>query len=246
MKRTLVSLVLLASSLTSAQTVVHPTAPPPVEPTSGLLVELKMGTLIPRIADEPGLSGDPYGEVFHNSSMIYGGGEIDYLAWRGYGALGVGFSVGYTEKYGNATIVTTQQLSTEKTALILFPMRLSFLYRWDVSWTQYRVPLVPYFKVALLATPWRVTKGGDTEVFTDSSGRRLEGKGLKWGYGFTIGVAFVLDVLSARMAKDLTNDTGIKHSYIFAELNDDHSDDFGKVGLNLSARWFTFGLGFEF
>lgn len=246
MRRTLVSVVLLASALASAQTLVHPTVPPPVEPANGLLIELKMGTLIPRITDEPGLSGDPYGEVFHNSSMIYGGGEIDYLAWRGYGSLGVGFSVGYTEKYGAATIVSTGLPSTEKTALILFPLRLSFLYRYDLTWTRWRVPLVPYVKVALLATPWRVTKGGATEVFITNSGTRLEGKGLKWGYGFTVGVAFVLDVLSERMTKDLTNDTGIRHSYIFAEFNDDHSDDFGKVGLNLSVRWFTFGLGFEF
>jgi hypothetical protein len=247
MRRTLLPVILLTSALASAQTtVVRAPPPPPPEPANGLLVELKMGTLIPRIADEPGLSGDPYGEVFHNSSMIYGGGEIDYLAWRGYGALGVGFSIGYTEKYAPATVVSTNQPSTEKTALILFPLRLSVLYRWDVTWTRWGVPLVPYFKLALLSTPWRVTKGGDTEIFIDNAGNRLEGKGLKWGYGFTVGVAFVLDVLSERMAKDLTNDTGIRHSYIFAEFNDDHSDDFGKVGLNLSARYFTFGLGFEF
>ena len=247
MRRVLASAILLASVVASAQTTQVKALPaPPPEPLNGLLVELKMGTLIPRIADEPGLSGDPYAEVFHNSSMLYGGGEIDYLAWRGYGALGVGFSVGYTEKYAPATIVSSGTPSSEKTALILFPLRFSVLYRWDVSWTQYRVPLVPYFKIALLATPWNVTKGGDTEIFIDESGKRLEGKGLKWGYGFTVGVAFILDVLSERMAKDLTNDTGIRHSYIFAEFNDDHSDDFGKVGLNLSARWFTFGLGFEF
>ena len=33
---------------------------------------------------------------------------------------------------------------------------------------------------------------------------------------------------------------------LFAEYNYDKLDDFGKVGLNLSARYFTFGLGFEF
>jgi len=247
MRRAVLTGILLAAGAASAQqTNVQTATPPPPAPRNGLLVELKMGTLIPRISDEPGLTGDPYGEVFHNSSMLYGGGEIDYLAWRGYGAIGVGFSVGYTEKYAPATVVSTGAPSSEKTALILFPLRLSVLYRWDVSWSRYHVPLVPYFKLALLSTPWRSTKGGDTEVFIDNAGNRLEGKGLKWGYGFTVGVAFILDVLSDRMAKDLTNDTGIRHSYIFAEFNDDHSDDFGKVGLNLSARWFTFGLGFEF
>jgi hypothetical protein len=72
------------------------------------------------------------------------------------------------------------------------------------------------------------------------------GSGLKWGYGFTGGVAFVLNVLSPQMAKDMQTDTGIRRTYIFAEYNYDKLDDFGKVGLNLSARYFTFGLGFEF
>ena len=44
----------------------------------------------------------------------------------------------------------------------------------------------------------------------------------------------------------MATDTGIRRTYIFAEYNYDKLDDFGKVGLNLSARYFTFGLGFEF
>ncbi len=72
------------------------------------------------------------------------------------------------------------------------------------------------------------------------------GNGLKWGWGVTGGVAFILDVLSPQMAKDMTTDTGIRHSYIFAEYNLDQITDFGKPGLDLSSRYFTFGLGLEF
>jgi hypothetical protein len=238
-------LVLLAAWEASAQTVVHIKQEPPPEPQLGVLFELKLGTLIPRVGDEQGLSSNPYQTIFSNHSMLYGGGEVDFIAWHGYGAVTVGFAAGYAEKYAPALLVTNDQTngqpSTEKTALIIFPLRLPVAYRFDVTWSRWRIPLVPYFKVALLATPWRVTKGGTTEVVNGQTG-----SGLKWGYAFTGGVAFVLDVLSAQMAKDMTTNTGIRHTYIFAEYNLDQLTDFGKNNLNLSSRWFTFGLGFEF
>ena len=237
--------VLLVASTASAQTVVQIKPPPPPEPPIGFIFELKLGTLIPRVGDEPGLSSNPYETIFGNKSMLYGGGEIDFIAWHGYGAVSLGFAAGYAEKYAPAILVTNDQNngqpSTEKTALIIFPLRVPVGYRFDVLWTRYSIPFVPYAKVALLITPWRVTKGGQTEVVNGQSGA-----GLKWGYGFTGGLAFVLNVLSPQMAKDMTTDTGIRRTYIFAEYNYDKLDDFGKVGLNLSARYFTFGLGFEF
>ncbi|HEY1909164.1 MAG TPA: MXAN_2562 family outer membrane beta-barrel protein [Myxococcaceae bacterium] len=233
--------VMLAASAASAQTVVQIKQPPEPEPPIGFRIELKIGTLVPRVGDEPGLSSNPYETIFGNKSMLYGGGEADFIAWHGYGAVSVGFSIGYAEKYAPAIVQKDSAPSTEKTALIIFPLRLPVAYHFDILWSRYHIPFVPYAKVALLATPWRVTKGGTTEVVNGQSGA-----GLKWGYGFTMGVQFVLNVLSPQMAKDMRTDTGIRQTYIFAEYNYDKLDDFGKIGLNLSARYFTFGLGFEF
>lgn len=239
--RALAMLALLGAAGASAQTVVQIKKDVVPEPSTGFLFELKLGTLIPRVGDEKGLSSNPYQTIFGNKSMLYGGGEVAFITWHGYGAVSVGFAAGYAEKYAPAQLVSDGSPSPEKTALIIFPLRLPVAYRFDVTWSRWRIPFVPYVKVALLATPWRITKGGSTEVVNGQSGA-----GLKWGYGFTGGVAFILDVLSTQMAKDLTTDTGIRHSYIFAEYNFDQLNDFGKGGLNLSARYFTFGLGFEF
>lgn len=240
--RALAMLALLGAAGASAQTVVQVKQDVVPEPKLGFFLELKLGTLIPRVGDEQGLTSNPYQTIFQNKSMLYGGGEFGFIAWHGYGAVSVGFAAGYAEKYAPTLLVNTGKPSTsEKTALILFPLRLPVSYRFDITWSRWRIPFVPYVKLALLATPWKVTKGGSTEVVNGQSGA-----GIKWGYGFTGGMAFVLDVLSRQMAKDLTNDTGIRHSYIFAEYNLDQLSDFGKVGLNLSARYFTFGLGFEF
>jgi hypothetical protein len=215
--------------------------PPPPEPPVGFLIELRMGTFIPRVGDEAGLTSNPYETVFGNKSMLYGGGEFDFIPWHKYGAVTVGFGVGYSEIYGSALLQSNGAPSTEKTALILFPLRFPVGYRFDVTWSKWHIPFVPYFKLALLATLWNATKGGTTEVVNG-----LSGKGLKWGWGATAGVAFILDVLSPEMAKDMTTDTGIRHTYIFGEYNYDQVTDFGKPGLDLSSRWFTFGLGFEF
>src|SRR5690348_18493092 len=78
---------LLAASTAFAQTVVQLKPPPPPEPPIGFMFELKMGTLIPRVGDEPGLSSNPYETIFGNKSMLFGGGEIDFIAWPGYGAV---------------------------------------------------------------------------------------------------------------------------------------------------------------
>ena len=66
--------VLLVASTASAQTVVQIKPPPPPEPPIGFMFELKMGTLIPRVGDEPGLSSNPYETIFGNKSMLFGGG----------------------------------------------------------------------------------------------------------------------------------------------------------------------------
>jgi hypothetical protein len=118
--RTAALLVLLAASEVSAQTVVQIKQGPPPEPPIGFLFELKMGTLIPRVGDEQGLSSNPYQTIFGNKSMLYGGGRSDFIAWHEYGAVSIGFAAGYAEKYAPALLVETGQPSSEKTALIIF------------------------------------------------------------------------------------------------------------------------------
>ena len=129
----------LAAMGASAQTVVHINQPPPPEPAIGFLFELKMGTLIPRVGDEPGLTSNPYQTIFGNKSMLYGGGEFAFIAWHGYGAVSVGFAAGYAEKYAPAIIQRTGELSSEKTALIIFPLRLPVAYRFDLTWSRWGI-----------------------------------------------------------------------------------------------------------
>ena len=131
--------------------------------------------------------------------------------------------------------------AVEEAGLKLLPLRLMGLYKFDYAALNYRIPLVPYLQAGLVYSPWWVTKVDDIE---EVAGRR--GSGAKWGYGFTAGMQFLLDVLEPRFARDFDSDLGINHSYLFAEYTHAEVDNFGGKGLVLSSRHWMFGLAFDY
>lgn len=206
-------------------------------------LELKFGSYKPLIDREPSLTGKPYQETFGDSSMLLFEVEGDRLLWQKFGALGIGLSAGYAEKYGRAQLSPESGTgpANESTALKVVPIRLLGVYRFDVLAQRMNIPLVPYGKAALILTPWWVTKGGKLEQVEGS-----RGLGAKWGYGFTGGVSLLLDFFEPRLAKDFTSDMGIVHSYLFAEYVFENVNNFGKPGLDLSSRHWMFGFSMEY
>jgi len=206
-------------------------------------LELKLGSYKPLIDREPSLTGTPYQDTFGDSSMLLFEVEGDRLLWQKFGALGIGVSAGYAEKYGRALISpgSGSGLANESTALKVVPLHLLGVYRFDVLAQRMNIPLVPYAKAALVLIPWWVTKGGKLETVEGS-----RGLGAKWGYGFTGGVSLLLDFFEPRLAKDFTSDMGIVHSYLFAEYVYENVNNFGKRGLDLSSRHWMFGFSMEY
>jgi hypothetical protein len=202
-------------------------------------VSLMLGGYTPDV--DAGLSQVPYQDSFGKGNMLLFQLEVDHFLYQGIGTFGVGASIGYGEKYGFAHDTQTGAASAERIALKLVPLRLLALYRFDYAAFHWHVPLVPYVKVALGFTPWWALKGGNVEYY---QGKR--GAGGEWGFGLTGGLAFELDVLQPRLAKDLQADTGIDHTYLFAEYRYERIDDWGKGGLNLSDNHWMFGLAFDF
>ena len=78
------------------------------------------------------------------------------------------------------------------------------------------------------------------------SGAGNKGSGGKWGWGATGGLAFMLDVLQPRFARDFDSDLGVNHSYLFAEYTYADVNNFGAGGLNLSSRRWMFGLALDY
>ncbi len=64
------------------------------------------------------------------------------------------------------------------------------------------------------------------------------------------GIEFLLDVLGPRLARDMDNDTGINHTYLYAEASRSKIDDFGSSSswdLSPTSGWmYGFGIRFVF
>src|SRR5215831_8817462 len=211
------------------------------EPPHNVLVEFKLGPYKPLIDRESSLTGQPYREIFGNSSMLLFELEFDFILWEKFGSLAIGFSGGYAGKSAPALVVGTGVPANDTTSLRVVPLRVLGVYRLDYPVTHWNIPFVPYGKVGLVAEPWWASKGGSVE-----NANGANGSGTKFGYCFVGGLALMLDFLEPRMAKDFTVDVGVAHSYIFAEYVFENVNSFGKRGLDLSSRHFMYGLSLEF
>jgi hypothetical protein len=209
-------------------------------------IELKLGGYKPLIDREKSLNGKVYDQVFGASSMFLIELEFQKFFYQGIGTAGVGFSIGYAEKYAHASVVQTDPnappiSSPVTTSLKVLPMRLLVVYKMDYLATHAIVPLTPYVQAGLNFTPWWASKGGAIEYVAGS-----RGAGGKWGYGFTGGLGLLLDFFEPRLAKDFDTDIGVNHTYLFAEYTYENVNNFGKAGLDLSSRRWMFGIAFEF
>lgn len=205
--------------------------------------EFKMGALTPMI-DRP--FGDlpeaerPYKSVF-SGPMLLAEIEFERQFFQKVGSLALGLSIGYAEKFGKALQAGSGQPSSESTSLHMVPMKLLAVYRFDYLAQRFGVPLVPYVKGGGVLTPWWSLKGGTTDV---ADGQSANG----WAYGFAGvgGLAFLLDVLDYRLARDFDTGVGINHSYLFAEFAFQEVKGQGTRPIDLSSRHWMFGLAFEY
>jgi len=209
-------------------------------------IELRLGGYKPLIDREKSLTGNVYNQVFGDSAMLLFEVEFQKFFYQGYGTAGVGYSIGYAEKYAHAIAVPTDPnapptTTSVTTSLKVLPMRLMVLYKMDYMAIHYNVPLTPYVKAGLNFTPWWASKGGSIDYVNGT-----RGAGGKWGYGFTGGLALLLNFFEPRVARDFDTDVGVNHTYLYAEYTYENVNNFGSAGLDLSSRRWSFGIAFEF
>lgn len=208
-------------------------------------VEIGAGFYYPNIDAEPALAATlPYEQIFgtRRGWMFRAGYSRAIL--RRFGTLEAGFRTGYFRDSGHGLTMDesgniTADPSAATTSFNVIPTSLTLTYRFDWLAERYPIPLAPYGRLALERYNWWVgnTKGGAAKL------------GATNGWSATAGVAILLDILDRQMARELDQETGIHHTYVFGDFTWSRVDDFGS-----SSSWdlsdprpsLSFGLLFVF
>jgi hypothetical protein len=245
--RALAALTVLAASSAFADGIA--VAPTYGESPKNMAIELRLGPYLPLVDRAFTTSPGPYQKTFGNGMMLLAELEIERQLWQRFGSIAVGVSGGYTEKYGHAIADATGATTGEAVSLQLIPIKLLAIYRFDWLQQKYGIPLVPFAKFGLAATYWWASKGGQLETAADGT----TGRNISWGVAGAAGLAFLLDILDPRLARDFDSGVGVNHSYLFAEFNFSEINNFGAKtpggvpsALDLSGRYVMFGLAFEY
>jgi len=108
--------------------------------------------------------------------------------------------------------------SGDDTRLSLVPTSAMVTVRFDWLAERYRfVPFSFYGRAAFERYNWWVTDGdGD---WTEN--------GATNGWSVTAGAALLLDAFDPSLARELDNDTGVNHTYLFFDVTHAAVDDFG-------------------
>jgi hypothetical protein len=220
-------------------------------------IEARFALYTPAVDSEfSGSKAGPQAFVFGDSKRPMWQLEFDWEILQVFGTLAVGGSVGYFKENAkscdlegllddrndpNVTMTCTR--SRDNTSLRLIPIAALVIYRFDVLAEYWKIPLVPYGKLGLNYTLWKVTDGNG---YTPSAGGG-HGAGGTMGWQAAVGISLQLDWIDPGAARGFDADAGVNHTYAFFELDTIQSSGLGSanklhVGDN---TWFA-GLMFEF
>lgn len=212
-------------------------APIRVESPRDWFFHLQFGKYYPQIDEEPGLQGTPFRDLMGSDSRLLVQAGLDRYLFKGFGTLGLGVQLGYSEFYGRARFADTGEPSPDLTSLHVVPIVLHLTYRLDEAAVRWDVPLVPYARVGTGA--WLYWMEGMN--------------GARAGYTFGGGLQFLLDVLDPRLAREFDRELGVNNSYFYIDYTVakvdafGHSDAFGGPGIVLSDDGIlALGVGLDF
>jgi len=210
-------------------------------------VGLKFGPYTPDVDAE--FSGEgPFERTFGSKDGLMSQLDVERFFLYPLGQLGLAATLGFHAKSAKAFEERNGELvripDGERTGFKLIPTALSAVYRFTHLDDRYGIPLVPYGKVGLAYYTWWVTKpGGD--LAETGSGKKARGGSLGWQG--SVGLALRAERLDRTAAQSLSNEFGVEHAGLYAELSVAQVDGFGsdsKLSVG-DTTWFA-GVNFEF
>lgn len=208
--------------------------------------ELKFGPYKPDIDSEfAGTSRTPYKDFFGSRRKLMTQLEFDYEIIRHVGTAGIGVGIGYFKETGsNPDAANPDKLTTDASSLRLLPFSVSAVYRFDLAYERYKIPLVPYGKLGLDYIYWTVNNGNG-QVPSDPTGG--SGQGGTRGWHGTLGLSLVLDFFDQNSANQFDEDLGVNHSYLFFEYGHLDASGLGQANrLRVGDDTWNAGIMFEF
>jgi hypothetical protein len=203
--------------------------PPVIDSPENFAFEFRVGPYRPsNDAVDAGLDDISAGR---NGPFI--GGELDYVPWRipYIGLVGFGAGIGWVRYKGHALDAAGQE-TDEDAKLILYPLSALAVLRIDVLARELDIPLLFAVKIGADFIRWRSRAGG-----------REEADGTSIGLHWAAQVALELDFLEPQAARNLDEEWGINHSFIFFEMYGINTGTSLEVGDSFT---FAAGLGLIF
>ncbi len=231
--------------------------------------ELRLGPYSPQIDSEGNMGHNkPYESYFGTLPQFYVESSFEWLFFKDFGTLGLTASVGFTWAQGEAkmtntlkqplvvpssqslqttetTTTTEDKKDTNETGLWIVPFRLGLAYRFDYLTERYGFPIVPYIRAGLDYFLWWITdSNGSIASYKegDSSSNAIGGR---LGVHFAFGIQLLLDIFDPTAARTFDVESGVNHTYLFAEWNITQFGLFSQ-GLNLSDSSIRAGLMLQF
>lgn len=216
----------------------------------GIGFEFKGGPYLPDIGnDGGGTEGNPAFNQIYGSNpneLFTLGGEVQL--YRGFGTAGVGATFGFMQFVGRAIYAENAASSRDTTVFNIAPFSLTANYRFDWLADQIPFPLVPYIKGGLAYYLWWITTGTGDVARVEQAGSGADdqiGRGGKWGLTGTLGISILLNVIEPTAAQSLYANTGVRGTYLFAEVQGNKVDGFGADGFDLSDTTWNLGIFIE-
>lgn len=207
-------------------------------------MELRFGPYKPAIDSEFDGRATPHQDFFGSGNHLMSQIEFDYQFLRHVGSAAIGLGVGYFSQNARNRVLSTGEYSADSTTLRLIPLSLSLVYRFDLPWERWKIPLVPYGKVGFDYAIWSITNGNG-DVPQDPSGGM--GRGGTLGWHGAVGLALVLDFLDPVSAVQFDVDMGVNRTSLFLEMGHWAINGLGQSNkLRVGDTTWMAGLLFEF
>ena len=213
---------------------------PPIGPSPrGWNLELRFGPYRPDVDSEfadRGSAARPYAQVFSSARHLLFQVEVDRHISHRAGTWAIGVNAGYTHASAAALAADLTTRTGDQTSLTLLPLSVSLVYRADILRQFEGVGLIPYAKVGLDCTFWRIA---DTARTSTTDGKTL-------GWHGALGVSLDLASFDADAARVMDRESGVNQTAIFFEVARYALDGFGSSSvLHVGDTTWLGGLMFE-